>query len=169
MADEVQSKPNPQLDAARYALAEQVRNTHAVTVEAGLTRAQIVHPDFWGHIAARLRPYDRIEVRCDDGATFAELLVLSAERTFARVRVLAWHDLTTKDVAKTQAGVKEPVESPEGEGTDPLKAYQVKNFGAHLKWCVVRLSDAERIREREPSKTAAEAWLADYVRVITTT
>ena len=37
----------------------------------------ILHPDFWGHIAAKLRPYDEIKVRCDDGTFYAQLLVLA--------------------------------------------------------------------------------------------
>lgn len=159
MSDE--SKPNPQVTASRFVLAEHVNTTYVVTVEGGLTKAQIIHPDFWGHVAAKLRPYDEIKVRCDDGSFYAQLLVLSAERTFARVRVLAWHDLTTADVAKTQA---ESAEKPSVTPAGPTD-YEVRQRGPHLKWCVVRLSDSQVLREKEPTKRDAEKWLDDYLKV----
>ena len=135
-----------------------------ITVESGTTREQIVHPDFWGHVAARLRPYAKIEVRCDDGSFYAELLVLAAERTFAMVRVLHWHDLTTADVAKTQAA-SVAVQRFE----EHLKAYEVRWRGPHLMWSVIRKHDNAALREKEKTKQAAQTWLDEYLRVTATT
>lgn len=146
-------KPNPQLSASRFQAAEAARNAWVITVEQGLTRAQITHPDFFAQIGAKLRPYDRVEVRCDDGTFFVELLVLEASRTYARVHVLKWDDLTTKDVAQSQ---------PTG---DALKLYRVEHKGPHLGWCVIRNADGDVIRPQEKTKRAAEAWLDDYVRM----
>jgi hypothetical protein len=147
-----QDKPNPQLAEARFKVAEAARNVWVITVEGGLTRAQVTHPDFLGQVAAKLRPYDRIEVRCDDGAFYAELLVLEAARTYARSHVLRWESLTTTDVAQSQS-------------KGGLKQYRVEKLGEHLLWCVIRNSDGAKIREQEPTKRAAETWLDDYVKV----
>lgn len=156
MADKPEEqKPNPQMDASRLMLAEQARNAWVVTVEAALTRAQIAHPDFFAHIASKLRPYDRIEVRSDDGTYFAELLVLEAARNYARVHVLTWTDLSTKDVAQSQGA----------KGDD--KAYRVEYKGPHLKWCAIRNSDGGILYEKEESKVAAQARVNDHVRVTT--
>ena len=156
-------KPNPQLSADRYALAEHKQRTHFVTVEHGITRAQIMHPDFWGQIARQLRPYDEIKVTCDDGTYYAMLVVLSADRTFARVHCLIWENLTTKDMAQSQG----ETQSPEVDTIDPAKNYEVKNRGPHLKWCVIRNGDGAPIREKEPTKVAAELWLREYLAVVT--
>ena len=159
MSDDQTPKANPQLSADRFKLSESVNASYTITVEAGITRAQILHPDFWGGVAMKLRPYDEIKVRCDDGTIFAELLVLEAARTFARVRALAWHDLTTRDVAKTQ---DELVESAAEVASD-IKAYEVKYRGPHLMWCVIRKSDSAAILEKATAKDVAETWLSQYL------
>ncbi|MCR4331769.1 MAG: hypothetical protein NUV34_03565 [Sulfuricaulis sp.] len=156
-----QPKAVLQLDAARFQQADNVRETWAITVEQGVTRTDILNPAFWSHIAYKLRPYARIEVRCDDGSFFAELVVLNAERTWARVYVLSWADLTTKDVSQTQAGkAAQPAATAE-----PERAFRVEWKGPHKKFCVIRNSDNAYIRESEASKRDAEAWLLDYERV----
>lgn len=157
MSDE-KAKPDPQISAARMKLAEQARNVWVLTVEEKLTRAQVTHPDFFAQVAASWRPYDRVEVRCDDGTFFAEFLVLEAARTYARVHVLAWEDLTTKDVEQTQSVNK-------AKARDALKAYRVESKGPHLLWCVIRNSDGAVLRDKETSQKTAQTWLDEYVRI----
>lgn len=156
----------PQLDASRLKLAEHERNVHLITVEEGVTRAQIINPAFLAHIAAKLRPYDQIEVRCDDGTIWARTLVLQAERTWARIYVLEWHDLTTRDVSLSQAA---------GEGQEPGKVeapdakrdaeFQVVYKGPHKKWCVIRNLDSQYVREGEENKAQAVQWLDQWIKV----
>lgn len=157
-----EAKSNPQLDANRFSLAEQERNLWCVTVEHGITRSQILNPAFWAQFSTKLKPYDHIEVRCDDGTIYAELLVIQSERTWARVHVLNWHDLTTKDIAQSQAA---PDTSPEVP-PDPTKEFKVKYMGPNKKWSVIRQSDEAIVREGEANKANAELWLSEYQRVI---
>ena len=154
MQDKEQSKPEtiPQLDPSRFHLAEAERMPYAITVEQGVTKRHITDPAFLAHVAARLRPYDKIEVRCDDGSFYAELLVLTAERTYARVHLLAWHDLTTKDVTQTQAAIAQP-------------GYTVEWKGPHRKWCVIRTQDASIVHEQAPGKHEASVWLHEFLKV----
>ena len=159
-------KATQQLSADRFKLAEHERNIHSITVEEGTTRAQIINPAFLAHVAAKLRPYDQVEVRCDDGALFAKLLVLQAERTWARVHVLEWHDLTTRDVAMTQADEQAQAGSA-APATDREQEYLVAYKGPHKKWCVIRKADGGYMRETEDSKAAATAWMTDWLRVTT--
>ncbi|HQU17306.1 MAG TPA: hypothetical protein PLO69_14590 [Gammaproteobacteria bacterium] len=157
-------KATPQLASERFKLAEHERNIHSITVEDGITRGQIIDPAFLAHVAAKLRPYDQIEVRCDDGALFARLLVLQAERTWARVHVLEWHNLTTRDVSLTQTG-KQEQSAPAGPAADKEQEYMVAHKGPHKKWCVIRKSDGGYMREGEETKATATNWLADWLRV----
>jgi hypothetical protein len=162
-AQEKKQPAAPQLDGQRFKLAEHERNVHIITTEAGVTRAQILDPAFLAHVAAKLRPYDQIEVRSDDGTIFARLLVLQAERTWATAYVLEWHDLTTKDVALTQsagavaAGIQLKTE----------ERYKVEWKGPHLKGCVVDYGSnpPRMVREKEPSKDAAALWLREWLKV----
>lgn len=160
------NKPNPQLSPSRFQLAEQVCNTFAVTVEPGLTPAQIMHPDFLGHIAAKLRPYDELKVRCDDGSLYARLLVLQTDRAWARTRVLEWHNLTTKDVAQTEAALQTK-ESPNKPPADAADApYRCEYKGPHLKWVVIRNSDGAVLQDKLADKAAAHTWRDEYIKVV---
>lgn len=159
-------KAAPQLQAERFKLAEHERNVYIITIEEGITRAQILDQGFLAHVAPKLRPYDQIEVRCDDGTLFARLLVLQAERTWARVHVLEWHDLTTKDVSLTKAQ-KEEQSGPAPARVDHEQAYQIVHKGPHKKWCVIRKADGAYIREGEESKNAATTWFNDWIKVTT--
>lgn len=156
-----QPKAVLQLDAARFQQADVVRETWAVTVEQGVTRADILNPAFWSHIAYKLRPYARIEVRCDDGSMFADLVVLNSERTWARVYVLSWADLTTKDVSQSQSAQAVQAAS----SAEPEKAFRVEYKGPHKRFCVIRNADNSYVRENEATKLDAQAWLIDYERV----
>lgn len=159
-------KATPQLTADRFKLAEHERNVYAITIEEGITRAQIIDPAFLAHVAPKLRPYDQVEVRCDDGTLFARLLVLQAERTWARVHVLEWHDLTTRDVSLTKTAKDTQSGTPAAE-VDHEKEYQVVHKGPHKKWCVIRKADGAYIRDGEESKNAATTWLNDWLKVTT--
>lgn len=161
-----------QMAADRFKLAEHERNVHSITIEEGVTRAQLINPAFLAHVAAKLRPYDQIEVRCDDGTLFAKLLVLQAERTWARVHVLEWHNLTTRDVSLSQVGEQaKSGAADKAAGPDPARAlmpeddYLVQWKGPHKKWCVIRKADGAYMREAEPDKAAATTWLLDWIKV----
>ena len=152
-----------QMSADRFKLAEHERNIHSITIEEGVTRAQLINPAFLAHVAAKLRPYDQIEVRCDDGTLFAKLLVLQAERTWARVHVLEWHNLTTRDVSLSQGEDKESAAA--AQKLSPEDDYLVQWKGPHKKWCVIRKVDGAYMREQEADKSAATTWLADWLKI----
>lgn len=136
-----------QLNPARMTPAEFGRTVYVVTAEPETTKEDLLKPEYWAHVANKLRPWDRLEVRSDDGTFFAELLVLESSRVWARVHLLQHITLTSADVAQTQARNQD---------------YEVRFRGPVLKWCAIRLSDAEPIKERMGSKEEAQAFLAAY-------
>ena len=161
---EATQKAQPQLEPARFKPAESSRNVHSITIEQGISRAEILNPAFLAHIAARLRPYDHIEVTCDDGTLYAELLVKTCDRTWAHCHVLKWEDLTTRDVSLSQATAK-----PEkAKGNAPVNEdFRVEYKGQHKKWCVIRNLDNQFVREDEENKENAQHWLREYLKVTT--
>lgn len=136
------------LDPARFSQGEYANANYTITVEAGTMLDDVLKPEFLANVAAKLRPYDRIHVRTDTGEWYAELLVLSCGRVWAKLVPIFHLDLTTQDVEITQG--------------DALDQYQVAFRGPHLKFCVIRKSDNEPIKEQLQTKSEAQAWLASY-------
>ena len=156
MAENSQATPRSVMPG-RVKLAESARNYWVVTVEQGTTREEILKPEFWALVGKTFRPYDRIELRADDGTFFAEYLVLSADRAWAKVEELRWVALGTKDVSLTQAA-----------GADLRARYKVEWRGPHLKHCVERKDGAnvERLKEGFSDKAEATVWLESHLKTI---
>lgn len=80
---------------SRCRAAGYLHNTWDITAERAITRGDLHNPDTFKHLAFQLRPFDRLIVLREDGAFYAELLVISCDRTWARVREIHFLDLTT--------------------------------------------------------------------------
>ena len=83
----------PSLAPDRMQVGDFVRQWVCVTVEVGTKPEWLLDPQFWAHVANKVRPYDRIEARCDDGEFFAEYLVLQRGPQWLQVRQLSMHKL----------------------------------------------------------------------------
>jgi hypothetical protein len=136
------------LDPTRFSQGDFINASYTITVEAGTTLDDVLKPEFLANVSNKLRPYDRVHVRIDTGEWYAECLVLSAGRVWAKLMPMLVLDLTTQDVEITQ-----------GEAADE---YQVAFRGPHLKFCIIRKSDREVIKEQIPTKIEAQNWLASY-------
>lgn len=159
-AENIESTAVRQLDASNFSQAESIVNEYFATIEQGTTRAEVLKPEFFAHIATKLRPYTEIRVVCEDGSLYARLLVLAAERTWARVHVLEWHDLTVKDVSQSQA---ESVQTPATPAT--AARHRVEWKGPHHKWSVIRNADNEYVHEGDNTREDAELWLREHEKV----
>ena len=137
------------LKPGRFELTEHANQDKTITVEEGTKLSDLEVPAFYSNVAVQLRPYDHIRVRIDTGEWYAELLVLSCGKNWAKVKVLNKYDLESKDTLL--------------QGPD-LSGYEVKYRGPHHKHSVVRVSDSEVIKDEFSDKREAEAWLLDYVK-----
>ena len=146
----------PTLAVGRFQQAEQVRVVYCATAEVGHTFEQMLNPDYWAHEARKLKPYDMIECRSDDGSFWGLVLVLEAARNWAKVHPLQYVPLDTKDVAQTRAAQFSKDE------------YRVEWKGAHLKHVVIRNSDNEIVHQGVQRKIDAQAWLVDHLKTVTT-
>jgi len=129
----------------RFKLAAHERNVWAMTAEHGTTVDDIMKPEYWMHLAPQLRPYDRIEVRIDDGVFFLELLVIQSGQNWAKVFKLNEHQLVKASLA--------PV--PDGQ-------YGTKWNGPHNKFVVFRKSDNEIISKYHQTEPDAIAAMREY-------
>ena len=136
------------LNPTRFQAAEYARQDWVVNVEDGTTINDVLDPAYWAHVSAQMKPYDRIEARLESGEWLLELLVLSADRNWARVHVLQKYDLVaTEQVAP------------------PAQKYIVKWRGPQHKHSVVRISDGEVISKDHDTAEIAAQWLRNYEQV----
>jgi hypothetical protein len=137
----------------RFKNAEYERTIYQACVEAGVAFEEVQNPAFWGHVGEKLRPNDRIEVIAEDGAYFAELLVISCDRLWAKTAVLRFVELSAPDVS--------------AELLSPLAAgYKVDYKGPHKKHVVIRLSDNEIVKDGIATKAEANGWVSEHVKTL---
>lgn len=121
------------------------------TVNQGVKPEDILRPEFWSHVSAKLKPWDRVVCHPADGSWYCELLVTDSSRTWTRmVAVIGPISLTTTDVSKSQADKMKQ------------KGYEVK-WRQDRKWSVIRLSDSALLHEDEQTEAGAFAWLATFL------
>jgi len=138
------------LPSSRFKLADYKRNEFRVSPEHGTTLEDIQKPEFWSHVAAHLASFDTIEVIPEDGSFYAELLVITAGKQFATVKLLRHVDLEGKAAKK---------DAPEAQIHPD---YKIEWGGVAVKHRVVR-SDGEVMAEGIQKKADAEAWLQDFL------
>ena len=144
-------KRNPQLPVVNIKRAEHARTVWAVNVESAITMADLTRPDFWSHVANKFNAFDRLEIRPDDSSYWAELLVVACDRVWAKVLVLRHYQLTEAQKEDAAAAID--------------TGFEVKHRG-HLRWCVIRKSDSEPIKENFGSRREAQLYLEDYLLTV---
>lgn len=142
----------PMITATRMRPAEYERNDWVANIEYGTELQDLLVPGFWAHMASKIRPYDHIEARADDGTWVAYLIVTGSDRTWARVVVDRVVKLTSKDVSDTQAT------------TEPQ--HRVEWKGPHNKFTVIRISDNESLRTGFSTKEDAALWVREHERIV---
>jgi hypothetical protein len=129
----------------RVKSAEYVRNIFSATPEIGTKYDDVLDPRYWTHVAPTLHPTDRIEVLAEDGAWFAELIVLSCGKNWAKVFPLRFVEMSES----------QPEEAPGAE-------YVVVWRGMVHKHSVVRTADKVVVKAGFASAAEAKTWLATY-------
>lgn len=122
----------------------------------GVKPEDLLAPAYWAHDAVKLKPFDEIRVRADDGTWVANLMVLDCSRNWARVQQLALYRLTTADQSQTQAAHQESIEAM-------VKAHKVVHRGPH-KWSVVREGDKAVMAEGKGTREEAQTWLEEHAK-----
>lgn len=137
------------LDPSRFNPADYKNTVWTLTVPADTELEEVLKPEYLANVAGKLTPYDRINVNVDTCEWYAELLVVSCGRVWAKLVPLVVLDLSTKEDDQL-----------EGEA---FEKFIVQYRGPHLKFCVVRKEDKEPIKNKCQSKAEANAWLQQYV------
>lgn len=88
-------KLTKKLPNARIQVSGYLHNKWDVTADRGTLLEDVLNPDYWTHVASQFKPQDQIEVLCEDGSWYARLIVINADRLWAKCYKLEFHDLTT--------------------------------------------------------------------------
>lgn len=152
----VQAVESYSLNPARMQTAEYARTVHVIDLEQLVDLAHVSKPEFWAHVATKLKPWDKIEVRAMDGTWYAELLVTDCSRTWAKVTTLSYQALGTSDQAQTMVEMRDAL-------AKGLEKYELKHRGAK-GWSVVNRANGDVLFEGAPSKDTATLQLAAWQR-----
>lgn len=134
--------------------ADYVRNLFAVTLPFGIKFEEVLNPEYWAHTASKLHPTDRIEIMDEEGTYFAEVMVISCAKNWAKVSVLRFNELSEAIPEAKAEGVK---------GIEDRKNEFKIDWTQASKARVIRISDRQVIQENFPSKADAEKWLVSYL------
>lgn len=129
------------------------RNSWDAIAARGVTLADVLVPEYWLHIAQQLRPNDKIEILCEDGTWWAQLFVINADRTWAKVHVLNNHDLT-------QARTNQPLREEDNYDVD---------WTPSGKWTITKKSQKGQppLKDGFLSKLEALQWLDGHIKSTT--
>ena len=140
------------LNVSRMKLAEFDRVVWSVIPEAGTNLQTMLAPEYWAHVADRLRPWAKIEVISEDGSYYAELLVKDCGRTWAKVVPISFIKLD------------QLVQSEDPTNRDVVDGFEVAFKGPKRKWSVIRLKDGEYMRQEMGSREEAALWRTDHIK-----
>lgn len=166
MADAPAPKPRklPQPSSPDLQVAEYRRTVYILDAHPETLPDDTLNPEFWAHLGATFKPWDRVEVRAHDGTWYREVMVLEASRQWARMKDMGLVFLTTPDVSQTQAAPAAIEAQPEAQPAAPVESpYEIKHRGPR-RYSVIRISDKAVLHEDEQTRAGAERWLADLLK-----
>lgn len=126
------------------------RNVWTVNPEVNTTIDEMKTEGYWAHTASRMKPWDLIEARAEDGSFYAMFIVLDTGRTWAKVHLLNEWKL-------------ENVEQPEVQVD---KEYFIKFRGPQFRWSVIRTKDKAVVKENLFPKEEAIRWVNEHVKAL---
>jgi hypothetical protein len=125
--------------------ADYVRNVYMISPDAGVPWDSVLQPQYWAHVAAKLKPYDEIVVVPEDDRFYGRVLVLRTGTAMAIVRQIEFVELEDR--------VADEIEDPE---------YTIEWKGPIARWRVTRKVDGMVVAEGDTVKTKPMA--EEFVR-----
>ena len=138
------------LSPSRFAIdAAFAIQTSYIELPRGVSLDDALRPEFWAHIAHKLKPRSRILVDAEDGSFSAMLKVHSASRLEAIVTV-EWRS----EAAPVRVAMK------------PEDAFDVHYVGTKAKWRISRKSDGKTISDGWENEEIARNELRGYLQAL---
>lgn len=146
-------KPLPAVHPERLESVEYVRTVWRLTPEVGTEPEELLAPDYWAHLANRLRQCDRIEAWAEDMSWYAEYLVLDVGANWAKVHLC-------------ENSIEELGEFDPRRAKVVLTGHTVEYKGRVAKWCVIRDKDKALLKDKFATEGDGLSWLSEYSKTI---
>lgn len=146
---ETQARERPVPQAAGIRLAEHEFQRHGLTAPEGTVPDDLENPAFWPNVANRLRPGDEVRVVDHDFQWLAYVFISFCNGLDVRAKVIMGTDLAVEG------------DVPDDLGSD----FECKLKGPR-RWCLVRKSDGEIIKEGIATKAEAEKEKEQYIQAL---
>lgn len=111
------------------------------------TEALLIEPEYWAHVAGKMKVGDEIRALAEDFSFRAELIVTFVQGTVVRLKLL---DLLQLEDVETEVTNDD---------------YEIRQRGMR-KWCIVKKTTGEVIQENIPTKAEAAVALEQFVKVL---
>src|SRR5262245_31403523 len=126
-----------------------INTVWAADIVDGTPFEEILAPDYWSHVAARLKVGDEIRAFAEDGSWLARLLVRDRGYIWAKVAVLERH-----------------VFPPLGESGREAAEFAVEYRGRLQKHAVVRVATGALVLSGFASEGDARTAMSEYVKAL---
>jgi hypothetical protein len=126
-------------------------NTWEAVPREGTPLENALRPEFWAHVARRLKPGSTILVYPADGAWYAELIVWDAGQNWARVS----HKIQP---------LQRPAFMPAPGVSDDFEV----RYHPSKAWQVVRRATNQVLKENFPNAADARNWIVDHQKALRT-
>lgn len=133
--------------------AEAQRNVWVLDAPEGTIEEDLKDTGFWSFISYRLRPFDRLEIRANDGSWLIDAIVIMCDRTWAKIKILNKYNL-----APNEKSMQDEIAQAEEKSSK----HSVKWRGPAHRWSVIRNSDETVVKENCESKADAEKWIREH-------
>jgi len=137
-----------QIIPGRVREAQYARTHWNCIVPAGTLPEDLLKPEFWAHVAVKMKPQDQVEAWSDDGTWYAEYVVRAADRNWALLAPKTKVVFTAADIPR------------------PDEPYSVTYRGNLDQWSVVRKSDGSVLFKDGRTQDEATAWMRQYIRTV---
>lgn len=141
-------KASPKVHPSYFFDASTRRNVWHIVVTHGVAYEALFKPEYWAHVARKMRPGDLVEALAEDGSYFAQLFVVSSAPNAAAVVELSKAELQNIDLPDVTSG------------------FEVKWSGPVLKWTVTRITDNVRVATNLETKSAATEAMANHIKAL---
>ncbi len=131
-------------------LYEHTTRRFNATVPGGLSVDDLENPDLWVNNAGKMQMGDEVRCLADDMSFVAFGICTFKQGTTAKIKIYSGHELDEVDRSNLE---------------DQASDYFVKLRGPK-KWCIIKASNGEVIKEMIPTQILAMQELDDYQKAL---
>jgi hypothetical protein len=138
-----------QLSDKRFAEADYIRSHWQATVNHGTSPDDLKDPNYWAHVALKLKVGDRIDACAETGEWYAQLVVRKCDRISAVVGFIHLVEFN--------------------ENVEPMEEdseYEVMWAGQHHKWRIMRVADNEVVKHGFETREDARQGIREYLKAL---